>query len=114
MATKIERLAWKDAVEQYGETVLKTNPVTKLPYSHQRVSNWRRDGVPAHILLALQRDTSNAKLAAGGTDLVGAMDTIRAGIWQAWRSAGKEGSPKWEDMEFLLVSIVRTMSKKPT
>ena len=41
------RMPWSEAVAMLGEDVLKQT------HSHQRVSNWRRDGVPGAVLLPL-------------------------------------------------------------
>jgi len=54
--TKAARMPWKEAVERYGE------PMLKLGHSHQRVSNWRRDGVPGQVLILLERTKHNRDL----------------------------------------------------
>jgi len=56
------RMPWKEAVETYGE------PALKAGHSHQRVSNWRRDGVPGNVLIPLARTKHN--LAISRTSLL--------------------------------------------
>jgi hypothetical protein len=43
----MKRLPWAEAVRLFGE------PTLKKGHSHQRVSNWRREGVPGATLLPL-------------------------------------------------------------
>ena len=45
--SKAVRMPWQEAVAYFGEAALKRG------HSHQRVSNWRRDGVPGSVLIPL-------------------------------------------------------------
>jgi hypothetical protein len=42
-----KRMPWAEAVGLFGE------PALKRGYSHQRVSNWRKGGVPGNVLIPL-------------------------------------------------------------
>jgi hypothetical protein len=108
----VERTPWAEAIAQIPEAELRLDEHGR-PYSHQRVSNWRRDGVPAQIMLAKERARTRGHAGTGSSsaEFAAAMDAVRTGIWQIWSATGGEGTPKWESVEALLAAIVRMMSK---
>src|SRR3981081_205407 len=50
-------MSWVEAVGMFGE------PALKAGHSHQRVSNWRRDGVPGAVTEGLRRGNSSVHSA---------------------------------------------------
>jgi hypothetical protein len=112
--SKAERMPWAEALKLFGEEALKAG------HSHQRVSNWRRDGVPGNIATQLYRTKVNADRASQRpSDLLDAarklemlgslppqvLGTLDA-IQQVWSTTRGEGA-RWRAIELMLAEVAR-------
>lgn len=62
-----QRIPWVKACELVGEDSLKHDFTTGKPFAKQRVTNWRRDGVPGQevairLISLLESEPTNAEL----------------------------------------------------
>jgi hypothetical protein len=105
------RMPWLEAVALYGE------PALKAGHSHQRVSNWRRDGVPGQVLIGLERERRNKELATNRTGVLA--DAARAlvsvpppvlamleRIQRVWELSEKGHAIGWRVLDTIIATLM--------
>lgn len=109
-------MPWAEAIKEFGEEALKQG------HSHQRVSNWRRDGVPGNVLIPLYRRKLNQELSAANVEsnqlaavatrlasLVNLPPSVLAALnklQQVYDETKGEG-PRWRRVEVMLQAAVQ-------
>lgn len=107
-----ERMPWPAAVDRFGE------PALKEGHSYQRVSNWRRDGVPGDVVSRLFRAEERG-VTDQSTRLVDAAKTIAnmpppilkmvGQVQQIWTHTNEGQGIGWAILE----TVVGLLARRP-
>ena len=101
--TPAARMPWKDVVAKYGPSALKAG------HSHQRVSNWRRDGVPGQIVLAMEQRTQHTGVRTL-TNVPSPVFSMIERLQTVWDASHQGRGIGWHVLE----TVVNRLSERPS